>query len=211
MRLTRDLVVPTAWAARLPLVAAGPALAVGLVLLIGLDDEPAVEFAAVVGMLLTAAGVGHALDDPAANVLASSPTSLLARRTVRVGLALAVVGVGWVVVLEAMRTLPGGDFLPTGDLMLELAGFVGMTLTLSVLASRITDGPGGTIAALALVPTVALMAMLVNFHGSWPIPTVMPGVHPDRWWWVIGVSLAVFVWTSLDPARPRARAALVGG
>jgi hypothetical protein len=204
--VSADAVVPTARAARLPLVALGPLAAIALVALAGLDDDPPAMVVMVVAALVGATGVGVALDDSAANVLASSPTALAIRRGTRIAMAVGVALVGWLVVLEIAATLPDASTLPRRDLSLEFVGLVAASFALSVVAGRVVDGPGGTIAALALVPSVGMLSLLGQFYPSLPLPQLTPGVHPDRWWWVIAVSFAVVGWSCLDPGRAPSRA-----
>jgi len=200
---TLDLVRPTARAARLPVVAGGPALGLVLLALLSLMERPVALLLILVGLLMVAP-LGYLFDDAAADVVAPSPSTLARRRLTRVALGAPVLIVGWLVALERGAYLESYEALPIGALSVELLAFACFTLAVAAVAAHRGDRSPGLSAAIGLVMVVALLFMVRQaVPSSWPIPEMQPHLHYRRWWWVTAASLAAIVWASLDPARRR--------
>jgi hypothetical protein len=149
---------------------------------------------------LLCVGVAFVLDDPAANVLAASPSTLIFRRCLRVALVIPLLALAWGVLLWHSQ-------IPSGALSLT-AGFGGMllvTFAISAVASHLV--PGG-LGGLAVGPTllVLMLAQLVIPRSLRFLP-----LNFGRHWVDAGprtlisaaAAMAVFVAASLDPARRR--------
>lgn len=202
MRLSLEGATLTARAARLPVVALGPVAAVGLVVLISLHDDATAPAALVVAALVSAAGFGTVLDDAAADVLAPSPTTFAHRRLRRIGLGATVLAAGWLAVLLTVELTLSPPPIPAGAATLEAAALASVVLALSAAGRRISGAPGGTAAALGLLPLTGFVGIVGHVSPSWPLPSLVPGANAARWWWVIAACLAVIVWLSRDPGSP---------
>jgi hypothetical protein len=157
------------------------------------------------GAVLLAAGVAFALDDPAGATLASSPTPVGARRTVRVLLAAAASAALWALLLA----VTGPVLRPAaGSLTVEAAGMASVALA-SAAAARpwVPNGLGG----VAGGPTLVLL-LLASFvaQRSWPRWTELLPDGPAgpawaaahrRWAVILAAGAATLVLTALDPAR----------
>ena len=143
-------------------------------------------------------GAAFVLDDPAANVLAASPTKLIFRRTLRAALVIPLLAFLWGVLLWHAQ-------IPAGALSLT-AGFGGMlvvTLAIAAVAGHLVQGGLG---GLAVGPTlfVLMLAQLLLPEG-WRFLPLNFGRH-----WVdagprdlltAAAAVALFLAASLDPAR----------
>jgi hypothetical protein len=203
VRLSLDAVAPTARAARLPVVGLGLVAAAVVVAVMSLHDDATAPIALMVAGITGAAGFGAVLDDPASDVLAPSPTTFAGRRLRRIGLGAAVLAVGWLGVLSVVESTLTPPSIPAGAASLEVAALASVVLALSAAATRITGTPGGTAAALGLVPVTGFVAILGHVGPSWPLPSLVPGDDAARWWCVLVVSLAIVAWLSRDPGAPK--------
>jgi hypothetical protein len=188
-------------------VAAGPAIALAFLGVTWQLDAGDWLGPALLAALLTAVGAGFALDDPAANTLGPSPTSLRTRRCASAGLAGIVLAIGWsaqLVVLEAVAPELQPRF---GGLTLEACAFVLIALAISVRSSEAHGEPvGGAFSAMALPGVVGLLFSLSQSPlDRYPIPNPMPGENTSRWWWVIASCAALLVWCTRDPGRTPVR------
>lgn len=194
-----DLVRPTGRAARLGVVAAGPALGLAVLGLFSLTAHPVAPLLVLVGLVVTAPA-GYLLDDPAAGVLAASPTSLPRRNGLRLALGVPVLVAGWLVIIGRSHFLEGFAALSVGDLAVEVGGFAAFSLAVAAVAARLGDEHPGTTASIALVMAAAgLLVAQEALPSSWPVPLLEPGPHTGRWWAAVVVCLAVLVWASRDP------------
>jgi hypothetical protein len=143
-----------------------------------------------------ALGAAFILDDPAAELLGGSPTPLWVRRIPRIGVVLPLLGLLWAAVLGRSRFAA----IPVGDLTLELAGMLTVTLALAACAGRYTgDGMGGRAGGpglLVLVPLAWQARMWAGMPGD-PLWTL---AH-RRWLAAQAASAALLLWASLDPGR----------
>lgn len=156
-----------------------------------------------IGAVLLAAGAAFALDDPAAATLASSPTPLRCRRSLRLALALGASFTTW----TAMLWIAGSTAHPAaGGLTVEAAGMLAVALAASSLAAPwMANGLGG----LAGGPTlVSFLLAAVVVQQRWPHWTLLafPGTPAweaaqIRWLVLAGVGSTLVALAALDPAR----------
>jgi hypothetical protein len=151
--------------------------------------------AVIAAGLFAGAGVGYALDDDAATLLAASPTSLARRRAVRVGLAAAVLAIGWAVAFTVRAV--GDETVGQSTVGLLIEAATAASFALAIAASGLVERPGfaSSITSLAGVLTVTAL----SFRYRW-LPELGPSAHHNRWLWLGGAALAVAAWSSRDPA-----------
>jgi hypothetical protein len=163
-------------------------------------DGPAATARFRMGGALVAASTGFVLDDTAAVTLASSPTTLAARRAVRAATSIVTV-VCWWVAMAAYVDARTGRAVTFGGGLLELVTLALVSLGVSAWAARVSDdgtgGMAGAGAALVCFGTAHL---------------------PPRWWWPMSadtgspgalrrlavtllVAVGVLAIASRDPAR----------
>ena len=200
VRSTVDLLRPTARAARLPVVAVGPVLALALLAALTLLERADALLLVLVGLLLVAP-IGYLFDDAAADVLAASPSTLARRRVARVALGAPVLLVGWLTAVARGAYLDGYDALPVGALSAEILALACLTLAIAAVAAGRGDRSPGLSAAIGLLMVVAALFMVRQAAPpSWPIPELQPNLHHRRWLWVAAPWLVAIAWTSRDPA-----------
>jgi hypothetical protein len=167
-------------------------------------------------LVASTAGLGFALDDPAAETVAVSPTSLARRRIHRVGIAGAITAATWLVIAGVVATSDTQRF-PTYDVLIEVAALAAIGLATSAIVQRRTQSPGGPTAALVVLVGPAFLNGVV-FRDVRVFPSLVPGQDlRERWIWLMLAGAAVLVRSSRDPAcrkrvrhNPRIRSASVG-
>ena len=194
-----------------PLVGAAVAAAVVVWLLSPDDGDPAGLLGALrLGGFLLAAGAAFFLDDDAAETLACSPTSLRARRTLRLAVLGAVFAVLWALLVGMAWALAhaGAGGVPIAALTLEVAGMLALSLAVAAVGARwAPDGRGGVAGGPALT-----LAMLAAYLGQmrWPrYVTLFPLAPGDptwttahvRWAVLLAAAVTVVAITCADPAR----------
>ena len=162
----------------------------------GHDLTLALQAAAV----FAGSGAGFAADDQAANLLASSPTPLLARRAFRavgVGVVLAA-GAGLALVLAGTA---GGPPVALAGPFAVLAAAAGTAAALaSVDPTDVALAPGVS-SALGAVLMLATLSSLAE-RWSWA-PSLARPEFDRRWLVMAGAGLLVALVRSTDPARRR--------
>lgn len=156
---------------------------------------------------LSIAGAGVAatsaflLDDQAAITLASSPTSLPARRLHRVALAAITVGLWWLAAV-AVATIRVGSF-PLAGRALQLGMFVAVALAASAVAAGVGDRTTGGFAGAACCMVVYATTYLPPQRWL-PLPAQpdTPGAT-TRLLVALGCALAVLAYMSRDPAASK--------
>lgn len=149
---------------------------------------------------LLALGAAFLLDDAAADTIAASPTSLAWRRSSRLLVAAALVGIPWA---TAVLTVAGrGADLPVGDLSLEFAALLALALAAAAGLARWADArePG-----LLAVPFIAgLLLATFRLPERWAL-IVPPGpaweAAHERWLLLLAAALLVQLACNRDPAR----------
>ena len=145
------------------------------------------------------AGLGFALDDPAAETVGASPTPLAGRRVHRVAIVGSITATTWLVIAAVVATSDTQRF-PTYDVIIEVAALAAIGLATSAMVQRRTQAPGGPTAALVvLVGPVFLYGVV--FRDVRVFPSLVPGQDlRDRWIWLALACAALLVLTSRDPA-----------
>lgn len=170
-----------------------------------------------IGALALCIGAACLLDDPAGATADATPTSLLRRRLLRIGLALPLLAAIWIGSLWHMTAADDAWFGPAarGALSLQLCALLALTLAGSAAALRIMpDERGGW--AGAIVP-LAVVAVAFVLPARWTLLALPAdsGWHASqlRWAALLAIGLAGFAWASRDRARrrPRRVQALVAG
>ena len=155
--------------------------------------------------IASTAGLGFALDDPAAETVAASPTPLARRRIHRVGIAGTITVTTWLVIAGVVATSDTQRF-PTYDVIIEVAALAAIALATSALVQRRTQAPGGPTAALVVLIGPAFLYGVV-FRDVRVFPSLVPGQDlRQRWIWLGLVAAAVLALASRDLAgRNRVR------
>jgi hypothetical protein len=152
--------------------------------------------------VMSTAGLGFALDDPAAETIAASPTALARRRIRRISIAGAITATTWLVIAGAVATSDTQRF-PTYDVVIEVAALAAIALATSALVQRRTQASGGPTAALVVLVVPAFLYSVV-FRGVRVFPSLVPGQElRERWIWLALTGIALLVYASRDPARRR--------
>lgn len=195
----RLLAGPTVRLASWRALPAAGALAVAMVYFFSAPTVIELRLAAIMLCL----GAAFVLDDPAAQTLAASPTSLLVRRLLRTTLLLALLAVLWMIVLWS-----AGEHVMSA-LTLELVTMLVVTLAAATVAiPRIPDGRGGVAAAPTLL--IILSAALLLLPGAWtlfahdPADPAWQASHA-RWALLLVIAVTTFLAASRDPAHRHAR------
>jgi hypothetical protein len=153
-----------------------------------------------------AAACCYLIDDPGAVTIASSPTALPARRTLRVMAAVVGASVGWgTASIAAAQRGPTRMFWPS---TLEFATFVAVGLAVSAVAT--SRGAGRSSEIAGIVVTTACFASTFLPGPSWlPFPPDpgRPGATP-RLVAVLVIAGGVLTAASRDPAGGRSRRGL---
>lgn len=185
----------------LPTVFGGLAALVAVIAQLSHDSDGLLTLYAL-ALVLSTAGVGFALDDPAAEFLAASPVPLQRRRAIRIVVVGTIVLGTWMSIALAAAIARVWDVFPIGDIALELVALSSISLAASALVQRGTGGPGGPTAALVVVVAPAVMSAL-TFRNIRLFPSLVPGspLH-ERWSWLALIAIAALIRTSRDPARP---------
>lgn len=139
------------------------------------------------------------MDDPAGDLLASTPVSAPVRSAVRILAAAVVAGLVIAATLGFVATGPGlpvdlGDRVPEG----AAAGAVG--LAVAFCAARRGDRTAGATGAVAGILVPAVVAGLAMKWPAW-FPAFGGGELQARWWLVAVAGLLVAARSGRDPAR----------
>ncbi|MDQ4043297.1 MAG: hypothetical protein M3118_05720 [Actinomycetota bacterium] len=150
--------------------------------------------------ILLSSGAGFALDDPAAEILASSPTTLLRRRSLRLLLMVPSVALLWILLMLWQGTEGAEE---TWALMLLFAGLLGLSLGVAGIAGRRSArGSGG----IVVPPTILVLVILSSaVPRQWrPLPLGdVPGGWTQiyiRWAAAALLGMVAFLVSSRDPA-----------
>ena len=200
----------TAYSARaISWVPAVAAVVVGSAVVAVLHDREAGAPLQAVSILLASAAA-FALDDPATETLAASPTSLTRRRIARLSLAGPPLVAAWLALVAVQGP---ADWAEAWALAAMFAGLLGLSLSISgIAARRSARGRGGIVAGPGLF---ILLVASTTIPRRWrPLPTGdVPGGWPQiylRWSAAAAIGLVVFLWSSRDPARRRTRPRVPG-
>lgn len=152
------------------------------------------------------AGLGFALDDPAAETVAASPTPLARRRMRRIAIVGAITVTTWLLIAGMVATSADTQRFPTYDVIIEVAALAAIALATSALVQRRAQAPGGPTAALVVLVGPAFLYGVV-FRNVRVFPSLVPGQDlRQRWIWLGLVAAVVLALASRDPAgRKRVR------
>ena len=157
--------------------------------------------------IVVCAAAGFLLDDDAAETVASSPTTLVVRRGIRVALGLPFVWAMWVVLAWYGRAL-------TAAAAVEFAGLLALTLALAgVGATIVGEERGGRFATPALFVLLGTSAFVSPRWRPFPV-TPIGSTWFDlygRWGIVLVASVLVFLLASADPAKRRPARRVING
>jgi hypothetical protein len=151
--------------------------------------------------ILLASGAGFTLDDPAAEVLAPSPTPLSRRRSLRLFLVVPPLTLLWGLLLKWQQTDGGEEALA---LMLVFGGLVGLSLAITGVAGRTSWLPsrGGVAGPPAILVLMFLSAAVPRRWRPLPLGDV-PGGWTQiyiRWACAAAAATIVLLMSSRDPA-----------
>jgi hypothetical protein len=153
-------------------------------------------------LVASTAGLGFALDDPAAETVAASPTPLARRRIHRVSIAATITVTTWLLIAAVVATSDTQRF-PTYDVIIEVIALAAIALATSALVQQRTQAPGGPTAALVVLVGPAFLYGIV-FRDVRVFPSLVPGQDlRERWIWLAIAFAALLVLTSRDPARQK--------
>ena len=159
----------------------------------GHDFTLALQAAAVIA----GSGAGFAADDPAANVLAPSPTPLVARRAFRAAslVALLATAAGVAGLLAVSGAGPAPALTPPLAVLAAAAG-----VSAAFAFGNRTDVPVA-IGLSAAVTTGVVLIGAAFFAVRWPwVPNVSQATYDRRWLVVAAAGAAVALVRSRDPA-----------
>lgn len=155
-----------------------------------------------VAAVLLAGAAGFALDDPAYELLAASPTSLWRRRAARMAAILTPTILLWGTLAAVLGTESSEETL---TLVAMLAGLLGLAFGVSGVAGRRTGGQGGPFTAPAIL--MALIASSTMPERWRPLPMGdIPGgwtALQTRWSAAAIVGVVVLLLSSRDAATRR--------
>ncbi|HEX2700020.1 MAG TPA: hypothetical protein VHM89_07420 [Acidimicrobiales bacterium] len=192
----RDAVVVTSRtvpAAVAVLAAVTAAPAVVTLVRSGQDFTMALQAAAIVA----GAGAGFAADDQAANVLASSPTPLLARRALRAAGVVVVLAGGLCIALAAAWSGSARPVALAGPLSV-LAAAAGTSLALASAGGP--DGPLTAGMSSAMGSVLGLLTVSALAERWTRLPTVASPAFDRRWLAVAAAGMLTALVRSRDPA-----------
>ena len=155
-------------------------------------------------LVTSTAGLGVALDDPAAETVAASPMSLARRRAIRVLIAVTITIGVWFLIAAVVAASSAHHF-PTADIVIEIAALSAIGLAAGAAVQRRTDSPGGPTAALVVLVGPAFMSA-VAFRDVRVFPSLVPG-QPlrERWVWLTVLALSALISASRDRASRHVR------
>jgi len=192
-------VAPTARVAHLGAAALTVALAAVPSVVAVARGDSVVSTPLIMAGLLVGATLAWAVEDQAAELLASLPVSSPVRTSLRVGLVALVSMIGAALIAVVVAIGPG---LPPdlGGRLAETAAAAAAALGVGLVASRRGEraaGPVGVTAGVLIVGVVAALAV------RWPtiLPALAAGPIHDRWWLLALAGIAVAAHAGRDPGR----------
>lgn len=136
-----------------------------------------------------ALGGAFLLDDPAARVIAGTPTPRLLRQALRVAAALPLFAAGW----WAATAIAGGRALPIGGLTVEAATLLAVALSVTAVWTRHEhSGAAGPAAATTTLALAALGAVVSDSVFPSPDDPGWDQIHLG-WAAVLAIALGVAV------------------
>lgn len=159
----------------------------------GTDMNGALLMASVVA----GSGVGYCIDDHAARTFASSPTSLLVRRSARAALCFAALGAAWFATFLVASTVTG-PAPAVATLMPYLFGAAAIALAVATRVEPDAPLSPGLIAVFATLLSMACVDALSLRIAA--LPSLDSRTHRAAWWWIALAAAAAALYASRDPA-----------
>lgn len=153
----------------------------------------------VAAAIIGAAAVAFAVEDPAGETLAASPTPLARRRALRLSAILLGLAITWSVLVAAAAIrgpLTGQDLALRAA---EAAAVAGLAAAAAGLAHHSGVATAGSVGAGAGALTALVITSLA--YRVHQLPALMTEAHHGRWWVVAAAAWAVTAWTWRDPAH----------
>ncbi|CAN5472116.1 hypothetical protein BH24ACT7_BH24ACT7_23010 [soil metagenome] len=152
--------------------------------------------------VLLSTAAAFALDDPAFEVLAPSPSSLMHRRWARMGVVLAPTMSLWATLVLWHGTAGREETL---TLVAMFAGLLGLAFGISGLVGRRSGGRGGSVAAPAILVAIAVSSLIDPRWRPLPFGDIPGGwsALQTRWGVAAAVGAAILAASSVDPAGRR--------
>src|SRR3990172_12904269 len=171
-----------------------------IVVVVQLGDQVALPLQLTA--LLLAAAAGFSLDDPAYEVLAPSPHSLLRRRLQRILVVVPPTVVAWMAAWAAIVWQGSSNPEEFGALLAMFGGLVGLSLGVAGVAGRRSSGRGGPVVAPSIFVLQVLSTALPPRWRFMPLGDVPGGWSQIylRWTAVGVVGALLFLMSSRDPA-----------
>jgi hypothetical protein len=168
------------------------------ILYLGLHSKQGIDVLHVFACgVLLAVWIGFLLEDPAAELTASTPPPLLARRAIRLLIAIPVVWAAW-----ASLAWYSGFWSSSGTLAAAYASQLLVSLGLAGIGARFSDSrQSGLIAAAGLIALYFVIPIALRES---VLPVAPPATirHLYGRWIVMGISgLLAFLAAGADPAR----------
>lgn len=170
------------------------------------DHTPAAPLEVV--SILLAAGVGFALDDPAAEILAASPASFLRRRSARLLLSVTPAVLVWLTLVAVQGPESANE---AGAFVAMFAGLLGLSLGIAGIASRRSAyGRGGVVAGPGIFVLLVASSIVPPRWRPLPMGDVPGGWTAIylRWGSAAVVGALAFVLSSRDRVARALRRAL---
>jgi len=149
----------------------------------------------VVAGVVAGAALGWGTDDPAAELLASTPAGAPRRTAIRVAAAAVVAGAGAALLGAVVAIGPG---LPpgVGDRGPEAAAGAAASLAVGLVAARRGERAAAAAVTAGVLGTAVVAGLSLKFD---ELPSYLPGPHHDRWWVVAVGALVVALRAGRDP------------
>ncbi len=170
------------------------------VMVVALQHGQAAAFPLQVVSIALASGVGATLDDPAFEIMAASPTSLLRRRVQRFSVVGPPAVTLWALLLLWQGTAGSEE---TWALVAMFAGLMGLSLGIAGFATRRSSrGHGGLVVAPTLFIAVVISTTLPPRWRPLPLGDIPGGWTPiyRRWAAAAIAGVLAFLLSSRDPA-----------
>jgi hypothetical protein len=139
--------------------------------------------ASVAAALSGGAAAAYAVDDPAATLLASTPTPPTLRLALRLAAVGAFVGTCWLASWVAGTTLATTAGLDGRALALEAATVAGVSLAIATYAHARLAMPEPGLAGAVTSVLMMLTLTSLSFRYPW-LPRLGGGESHHRWWWL---------------------------
>jgi hypothetical protein len=190
---------PASHALPVPTLAAVAALAAAPAVIVLARGGRDLGSSLIAACLIGAGAAGFAVDDPAGETIAASPTSLARRRLLRlsaIALGLAVVGGVLVAIAAAWGPLEADELARRAAEVAAASGLAaavaGVGHRRAVIGAAQVGAVGGPLAVLVI------SSLAHRFH---QLPELLSAHHHDRWWLVALAGWTAAAWTWRDPAR----------